>query len=129
MTVLLVTADLMTSSRISGLAHSLGVKLNVADSVDGVCANATASVPKLAILDLASPLVDVSTLVPRLRALSPSPHIIAFGPHVHDEKLAAARTAGCDEVLTRGQFHAQTAEILSRFAARESGQLRPRSDG
>jgi hypothetical protein len=38
---------------------------------------------------------------------------IAFGPHVQESLLAAARTAGCNRILSRGQFHAQIGEILN----------------
>jgi len=39
-------------------------------------------------------------------------YVVAFGPHVHEERLAAAREAGCDEVLSRGEFFARVNAIV-----------------
>jgi hypothetical protein len=44
---------------------------------------------------------------------NPPRKIVAFGPHVHEAKLAAARSAGCDEVISRGRFHAELIEIVA----------------
>jgi hypothetical protein len=40
-------------------------------------------------------------------------HTVAFGPHVHTDVLAAARSAGWETVLPRSQFSARLAEILT----------------
>ena len=49
----------------------------------------------------------------QLRAdASHSVHVVAFGPHVHEERLAAAREAGCDVVVSRGKFFAELDAIL-----------------
>ena len=39
--------------------------------------------------------------------------VIAFGSHVDAELLAAARAAGCDEVLPRSKFFARARELLA----------------
>jgi hypothetical protein len=39
--------------------------------------------------------------------------LIAFGPHVHEEKLAAARTAGFDLVISRGKFFSDVEAIIA----------------
>jgi hypothetical protein len=39
--------------------------------------------------------------------------VVAFGPHVHEERLAAARNAGCDEVVSRGEFFARLDAIVT----------------
>ena len=70
--------------------------------------------PALVILDLGMPGLDVRGVVARLRALRvPAAKIIAFGPHVHEALLQAARDAGCDTVLARGQFYARLDEIVT----------------
>ncbi len=38
---------------------------------------------------------------------------IGFGSHVDHELLAAARAAGCDEVLPRSKFFARIGELLA----------------
>jgi hypothetical protein len=37
---------------------------------------------------------------------------VAFGPHVHEAKLAAAKDAGFQQVLPRSKFSAGLVEIL-----------------
>jgi hypothetical protein len=39
-----------------------------------------------------------------LRAAAPDARILAFGPHVDDDRLAAARAAGAHLVLARSRF-------------------------
>ena len=43
--------------------------------------------------------------------------IIAFGPHKDVEALQAAKAAGVTRVMSNSVFHAQTAEMISRYAA------------
>jgi hypothetical protein len=51
------------------------------------------------------PGLDVHALVAAVREASPNgARVLAFGPHVHEASLAAARAAGCDEVVTRGEI-------------------------
>jgi hypothetical protein len=42
--------------------------------------------------------------------------IVAYAPHVHEDRLRAATEAGCNEVLSRGQFDRQMDDILARYA-------------
>ena len=74
--------------------------------------------PTLVIVDLSTPGLDVAGFVKRLRGIKASDamselRIIAFGPHVHEDRLAAAREAGCDEVMSRGQFFGAIDAILA----------------
>src|SRR5439155_8408055 len=105
--------DPVCASRESGAAAAsetvVGVVMNPSDLLTQAAGKA------LVILDLEFRGAELANLLPQLRALSPPPgKVIAFGPHVHAATLAAARAAGCDEVLTRGQFYAQLAEVLRR---------------
>lgn len=113
-TVLLITSDLACSSSVAGAANRVGVELRTAlglASVDGKLA--AGAPPALAIVDLSTSGLNVRDLVPQLRLrLEPNGRIIAFGPHVHTSVLAAAREAGCDLVVSRGEFHARVDEYL-----------------
>lgn len=114
MSAILLSSDLACSSKVSGAASQAGFSLAVAMSPAALLDKAAGC--RLVLLDLNSPGVDPGELVPELRALQPPPDVIvAFGPHVHELKLNAARDAECDEVLTRGQFHNQQAELLRRY--------------
>jgi len=77
-----------------------------------VIAACAESLPSLVLVDLTAPALDIAALVVEMKALDPRPTIVAFGPHVHEALLAAARAAGCDQVASRGQFFAQLDGIL-----------------
>lgn len=110
MNALLITTDLMISSTLDGAARAAGVDLNtkapanLGGSADGAA---------LVAIDLAAPISDIAALVAQLRNAAPAAKIIAFGPHVHVDKLEQARTAGCDAVMSRGEFHSKAHAIMS----------------
>jgi DNA-binding NarL/FixJ family response regulator len=82
-----------------------------------VLARQAETVPQLVIVDLTLSTLDLATLVAQLKtAHDGRSTIVTFGPHVHEGRLAAAVAAGCDEVLSRGQFFAQLDAIVGRFA-------------
>ncbi|MCE9547419.1 MAG: hypothetical protein K8T25_18260 [Planctomycetia bacterium] len=117
MTAVLLSRDLMTTSQSSGAAARASVPLVSVANIEQLEARCLAEVVPLVILDLSLPGLVPQDVVARLRALATPPEqIIAFGPHVHSDRLAAAREAGCDEVLSRGQYHAQCEELLGRIA-------------
>ena len=67
------------------------------------------------LVDLSMPGLDLDVIT-KLRSCEPAPlAIIAYGPHVAEGRLAAAREAGCDRVLTRGQAHREMANVVSEF--------------
>ncbi len=125
MNVLLVSGDLMIHSMVEGAVRAIGAELVVASGATCVT-QATTHAPQFVLLDLGGNLPELAELVPQLRTAAPVAKLIAFGPHVHAAKLTAARAAGCDEVLTRGQFHAGIGELL-KFGVRglESGGSHP----
>ncbi len=117
MTILFLTNDLMFSSRVSGSAAKLGATLKVVASGQLLLESLADAKPQaLVILDLNAPGVDPAAIVPDLRSAELPPRaIVAYGPHVHEQRLAAAVAAGCDEVFSRGQFNAQMDAILGRW--------------
>lgn len=118
MDILFLTTDLVFSSRVTGAAARLSVPVQTARSSETLLEMANASDgPAIVILDLNMSIVDPAQLVPALRtAVHPPQAIIAYGPHVQEERLAAAVAAGCDEVLTRGQFNAQMDDVLRKWS-------------
>jgi AmiR/NasT family two-component response regulator len=113
MAVLVLTRDLNVISRVDGAAARLGaVASSVAQSCD-VAARCRDESAELLVIDLDSSQVDVKALIDEIALASSSlPRIVAFGSHVHVEKLNAAREAGCHEVVSRGQFFSQTDALL-----------------
>lgn len=47
----------------------------------------------------------------------PPPHVLAFGPHVMVDALAAARDAGAHQSLARGTFTQQLPALIAATAA------------
>ena len=117
MSVVLLSSDLSVSSAATGAAARAGATLKTAFDIATLKTHVRTDSPRLVILDLGTPQIDPARLVPELREIADANlRVMAFGPHVHEQKLAAARAAGCDEVLTRGQFHANLDQIFRSMA-------------
>jgi len=114
MSVVLLSGDLMCSSRVSAAAQHLGIPFATAMSVAALAGRLTDG-PRLVMIDLSTSGVVPSVLVPQIRTASTTrPHIVAFGPHVQGELLEEAETSGCDEVMSRGEFFVKLPELLER---------------
>jgi DNA-binding response OmpR family regulator len=111
MTVILISADLTVVSRFQGAAAHAGLATRVVASQAAAIECDSENVG-LAVIDLSAPLSDIQAIVKHFKSETTPPRIIAFGPHVHEERLAAAREAGCDEVVSRGQFFGQMESLL-----------------
>jgi CheY-like chemotaxis protein len=109
--VLLVSSDLFLGSRVRGAAESQGRSLQVAGSGAMALERLQSATCLLVLVDLETPGLRIGELV-AARAGHDRPTIIAYGPHVHEQRLDAARQAGCDRVLTRGQFDATLPQLL-----------------
>jgi CheY-like chemotaxis protein len=118
MNCLLLSADLMITSQASGAARQAGATLASLANSAALVERAAQDQPRVVLLDLTSPGLDIAGLVAQLRSAAQGPlTIVAFGQHVHEERLAAAEAAGCDHVISRGQFHAQAGRLLASIAA------------
>jgi DNA-binding NarL/FixJ family response regulator len=116
MAALALVSDLVVQSQLSAAGERAGVTVEFARSVDGLLERAQAAQPRLVVVDLSEALSDLPRWVATVKELAPQASIVAFGPHVHRERLAEARDAGCDLVVSRGQFHAEMDSLLERFA-------------
>jgi len=123
--ILLVSPDLMATSRIAGLCREAGASLetlrSLADSPHG-------GPYDVVLLDLQAVAEDPAVIVTRSQVLAraggagsaaPSPRIVAFGPHVARERLALARDAGADDVVSRGELLGGFAALLRRWLGRD----------
>lgn len=111
-----LTADLMFSSRVVAQAERAGHAVMMVAS-PAILADrlqlAAGDPPMLVIVDLTLPGLQVAETVRQLRAAAPTAKIIAYGPHVHTDLLSAAQAAGCDTVMSNGQFNSSLAAILA----------------
>lgn len=117
MAVVLLSGDLMGASRIEGGARLAGTECRMVGNVDAAVLACAAQPVALVMVDLTTAGLDVTALVERLKGRSENVPIVAYGPHVHEAMLDAAKAAGCDRVLSRGQFLAQADAIIAHYAA------------
>jgi CheY-like chemotaxis protein len=101
---LLLSDDLIFSSRIGGAARAQGLTLVVVRSAAELLDSARRTAPRCVIIDLDNPGLDVQALVDEVALLNPRPRVVAYGPHVNAALLHDARVAGCNPVLPRSKF-------------------------
>jgi len=109
-----LTKDLMMSSNASSHARQNDIKLSTAGSIKSAITFVEESKPHLLIIDLQTPGLDVALLGKEIKELADSvcPLTIAYAQHVNVELLEQAKSAGFDQILTRGQFNAQVGKII-----------------
>lgn len=110
---LLLTRDLMFTSKVTGTAAALGLRIEVVGTIESLSTRAAASWPRAVFIDLAYPDFDPRIVIEQLAGF-PRPRVIAFGSHVDIDRLEAARQAGCDEVMPRSRFSSTLPEILQQ---------------
>jgi len=116
MQVLFLCPNLMFASRVSGAANVLKVSLHVLAN-PGDMATKLTSDTRLVIIDLGQEGLNLPGIVADVRAKSSSARVVAFGSHVNESALSAARTAGCDEVMANSQFDRTYVELLRSVVA------------
>jgi CheY-like chemotaxis protein len=120
MNVVLLSGDLTVLPRVEAAAARLGAMVRPVSGWQQAIDACREEPGAALVIDLATPQIDVGILVHALHQRDgSSTRIIAFGPHVHEERLNEARQAGCDEVISRGQFFAKLDRILSRSVTNE----------
>jgi DNA-binding response OmpR family regulator len=117
MSILALTSDLLMQSQLSGAAARAGGAVEMVASVDVLLAKAEQVQPCLVILDLAHDGLDPAVLVPQLKQSAAGATILAFAPHVHRQRLAAAEQAGSDVVMSRGRFHAGMESLVRQYTS------------
>jgi len=108
---LFLSSDLMFSSRVMSAAKVQGVAITLVADQAKLADKITADC-KLALIDLSLDRLNLPAAVRAIKAGAPAAEVVAYGPHVDEELLADAKEAGCNLVLTRGQFNHQHAELL-----------------
>lgn len=111
--ILVITADLMATSRMAGMGGATGATIEILGSTAGTPQGASYDV---VLLDLQSLAGDVAPAVTRAREFGgPTARVVAYGPHVWKDKLDAAVAAGADEAVSRGEIMGGLATLLARW--------------
>ena len=113
---LLISPDLFFTSKVTGTAQALGLRVDSVDDIATAKSRLEAGDIGCVLLDLAAPRVSVAELLTAMPDSARVP-IIAFGSHVNVELLESARAAGA-EVMPRSQFSATLPNILAQHLAR-----------
>jgi DNA-binding NarL/FixJ family response regulator len=114
-----LTQDLFFSSHVTFQAEKLGIPLQVVSSVEKLLA--FQGTTGLVLIDLSLAKFQPATDLARLREIWPTARFVGYAPHVHESLMHEARQAGCEEVLTRGQFHAHMERVLKTYAGQRAG--------
>jgi DNA-binding response OmpR family regulator len=111
--ILFVSDDVMFWARVRAAAQAASREIA---RIDGEAAMAEAyrsgDVARV-LADLGSRSVDVLSWARRWKSAPQPPELIAFGSHVDEGALLAAREAGFDRVMPNSQFHRTVAELVS----------------
>ena len=113
----LLTTDLIFSTKVTGTARALGLEIAVAADVEKASELCRGEPPGCVFIDLGIPGLEISSVVSRLRSAAGTAPTVAYGSHVDKAWLDQARAAGCDEVLPRSKFSAELPDLLRRYLA------------
>ena len=114
--ILCAVDDLMFSVKISSAAKALNASVVFERTPDAVLARVRSERPALVIFDLNSSRLAPLETIRAIKADDAlrSTRTLGYVSHVQSDVVAAARAAGCEEVLARSAFSERLATILTR---------------
>ena len=117
--ILLVSPDLLATSRIAALARPLSVAVETLRSFEDEPHDGPFD---LVLIDLQAVPGDAAVIVAKAAKIVEKQmdagrrcSIVAFGPHVHKERLADALAAGADAAVSRGDLLGSFPGLLKRW--------------
>jgi CheY-like chemotaxis protein len=113
--ILCIVDDLMFATKISTAAKAVGAQVTFERAPAKVLPRIRAERPALVIFDLNSArLQPIETIAAIKRDADMSAtRTLGYVSHVQGDVIAAARAAGCDEVLARSAFSSKLGDILT----------------
>lgn len=113
---LLLSRDLIFTSKVTGTASALGHQVIVAGNVALASAILAKWAPVVVFVDLAAgDLVAPDSLLTYQKSAPAGTPFLAFGSHVDVQALAVAAAAGCDPVMPRSRFTTELAALIRRY--------------
>ena len=110
---LLLSDDLIFTSRVTGTARALGLAVQSARSSQALEEAARRQTPRCVLIDLGNPGLAIADLIRHLQECCvPMPTVVAYGSHVDTATLKQAREAGCDIVWPRSKFVEELSQAL-----------------
>jgi glycine oxidase len=111
--VLGLVRDILLRSRIDAAAQALGLEVAYSPGLDQASVRAAELQPKIVFADLSDPGFPADRTAREIRAVAQSARLIGFASHVDLKSFSDARTAGFDLTLSRSEFTARLADLLS----------------
>lgn len=116
--IVVLSRDLMITSRLTSEAQSAGIELRRIDSPELLEAVAKDR-RGLLLLDLDMGLPTIEQVVRRARAIDAGAwHVCGFGSHVDGAGLRGMREAGADQVLSRSRLIQQMRALIAEYRSR-----------
>ena len=113
---LLLSRDLIFTSKVTGTANALGHRVIVAGDVALASSMLAKWPPVVVFVDLAGgDLVAPATIAKYREVAPPGTPFVAFGSHVDTKALADASAAGCDPVMPRSRFTNELPALIRRY--------------
>ncbi len=116
----------MLSTTVSSYAATSGCEFRSVSTPTDVETLLSERTNVLLFIDLGSPGLDVANLATRLPDEVRNT-AVAYGPHVHAQKLQAAQQAGLGRVMSRGAFSAGVGQLIADFAGTNQHQTNGRN--
>jgi hypothetical protein len=122
LTGLLVSRDLIFTTKIKGTAADLGYTMLVASTQSQAESTIARCRPPVILVDLTAGQMAESGALRAYQVLAGADAwLIAFGPHVDGDALAVAKAVGFHVVLPRSIFTAKLPEYLDRYFSQTPG--------
>ena len=111
MRILAAIQDLMFSSKVT--ASSRGKPIEWLKRGTKVAEQVAASKPDVLLIDLAAPQLDAINAIREIKSGDcKATTVIGYVDHTRADVMEAARAAGCDQVLSKGEFARRLPELL-----------------
>ncbi|WP_422924066.1 response regulator [Singulisphaera sp. PoT] len=115
---ILLSRDLIFTSKITGTARELGYRVQVVGTLNLASTVIEESRPRVVFVDLsAGDLVSLPAIIAYRKLAPTETTFLAFGSHVDTQALAGAKSAGCDPVMPRSKFSAELPDLIRRYFA------------
>jgi DNA-binding NarL/FixJ family response regulator len=110
MTVLVAIHDLMFSSKVT--AASRGKPVAWLPRGTKIVDHVKATKPDVLLVDLASPALDAVNAVRALKGEGVQLVVVGYVDHTREDVIEAAKAAGVDQVMSKGEFARRLPELL-----------------
>jgi len=110
MKVMAAIHDLMFSSKVNAAAR--GKKIGWVPRGADVAAEVAKDQPDVLLIDLATQKFDAVDAVKKVKAGCKTCRVIGYVDHTREGLIEAAKQAGCDQVMSKGEFARRLPELL-----------------